>query len=712
MRNKLLITILFLTGFLFIYRSAAPSDLPVLDSLEYELKKAQSDSARLYILFNLGWTARGVNPARAKEYCDTAVQFALKIPDKNMFARLLNVYGIIYKITGNYDSSIIYHDSAFRTFSLLGNKKGEAGSLFNLANMYGYQGDYVKSHQNLLLANKLFEEIGDTQGISVSLMNMGINYHLQKNYNKAYEFFLKASSLLYLINDYYSLGVVIMNIGTIHTEMKNYDSALTCFHRAISLYEKVQYDKGIANCYENIGAVHIILKNHVQGEDNILKALEFYEKAGMHEGIITANNYLGENFLKLENYHKALKHFIRAKEAGEFSGDIFNLVDIYQNLSKAYAGLEDYSHAFEYLKKYVTIKDSTLGIESQNQLTEMQTKYETEKKEKENELLRKDKQLKEGEINHQRLFILFIAAGLVLIFLLSVLIYRGYLLKKKANLELNRKNVTITRQKEEIENQKSVIEEKNRNITDSIYYAQRIQEAILPPKDLIKKIFPQSFIIYKPKDIICGDFYFLTSVNQYFLFAVADCTGHGVPGALMSMIGNDLLNDIINDKHVTTSAMVLEELDAKLMNVLNPQGKLSDVKDGMDIAFCAFNTATGELQFAGANRPLLIFKNGNLLECKPNKQPIGESGRKKEKFINQNISTEKGDQIFIFSDGFADQIGGANNKKLMTKGFKELLTNVSTLPMEEQEKTLDNYFESWKGGGEQMDDVTVMGIRV
>lgn len=286
--------------------------------------------------------------------------------------------------------------------------------------------------------------------------------------------------------------------------------------------------------------------------------------------------------------------------------------------------------------------------------------------------------------------------------------------KEKQKILETQKEVLEVQVKErthEILEQKKIIEEKNKDITDSINYAKRIQDTFLPAKELKYKIFSNAFVFFKPKDIVSGDFYWFTEKNGKRIIAACDCTGHGVPGALMSMIGNNILNQIINENGITSPDEILNQLNIEVRKALK-QGQQSETKDGMDIALLTFNSET-EIEYAGAQRPLWIIRNNELEEIKADKFSIGgiQSGNEK-KFTKHILSLSKDDCIYIFSDGFADQFGGPEGKKFMSKQLKNVLLANHTLPILEQENILNKTIESWKGGREQIDDILIIGIKI
>ncbi|MBS1652461.1 MAG: SpoIIE family protein phosphatase [Bacteroidetes bacterium] len=266
--------------------------------------------------------------------------------------------------------------------------------------------------------------------------------------------------------------------------------------------------------------------------------------------------------------------------------------------------------------------------------------------------------------------------------------------------------------KKQIEASNQIISRKNKDILDSITYARRIQTAILAPKEDVFAVFTNAFILYNPKDIVSGDFYYFSKTDNGAVIAAADCTGHGVPGALMSMIGNDLLSHIIREVKENEPAKILDLLHKGVTNILKQDEKNIDTKDGMDIALLNFDESMLKVQYAGAYRPLYIVRNKTIIEYKANKFPIGNKQQERSNFTNNEIELQKGDMCYVFTDGYADQFGGDKGKKFMMKRFSDLLLQICELDVNEQEKILKKSFEKWMGAQEQVDDVLVIGIRI
>ncbi len=292
-----------------------------------------------------------------------------------------------------------------------------------------------------------------------------------------------------------------------------------------------------------------------------------------------------------------------------------------------------------------------------------------------------------------------LAGGVAVLILLSLLLFSRFRSKQQIAKVLENKNREITHQKDEI--------------TDSINYAKRIQDSILAPMHSVKQVLPRSFILYMPKDVVSGDFYWVEEEGGHRIFASVDCTGHGVPGALMSVVGFNLLNRAVKEMHLTKPSEILRELDYGVNKLLRQSDEGNTVKDGMDISLCSYNPETHVLQYAGVFNPLYMVRNGQLSQVTADKSPIGVNvDGVVDTYTNHEIHMLPGDMVYLFSDGYADQFGGPKGKKLKYKRLRELLVQISDKSVEEQEITLRGEFNYWKGDLEQVDDVLIIGMRV
>jgi serine phosphatase RsbU (regulator of sigma subunit) len=319
-------------------------------------------------------------------------------------------------------------------------------------------------------------------------------------------------------------------------------------------------------------------------------------------------------------------------------------------------------------------------------------------------------------LEKQKIILYFVLFALVLASFLVYYIYRGYKIKKEANIKLEEKNRTISAQKDEIEKQRDIaaaqrdqIAYQKKHITDSIMYAKRIQTALIPSLELFSDKLDH-FVIYKPLAIVSGDFYWVSSKDNIQVIIAADCTGHGVPGAFMSMLGVTMLNEIVNGKNIIMPDQILEQLRQGVIKSLKQVVDEDTVKDGMDISICTVDFEQNTLWYAGANNPLYLVRGGELTHYRPDKMPVAIH-YKMQPFTLNKIDLQKGDAFYIFSDGFCDQFGGPHEKKFMSAKLKETVVEITAQPMIEQGKILDKIFEDWRGENPQVDDVTLIGVR-
>ena len=615
------------------------------------------------------WQDNAGNFLNANNYLYKVIELAHQINDSQSIATATNKIAHNFYRYGSYDSSLKYSIKAIRLNQQIKNKQGEYNSLNTAANVYTALG----------------------------------------NYKKALECFKQNYDVALQLNDDKSISTVLNNIGLAYQGLKNDTAALEYFLKGFASSKRVGKDWEAASCL-NIGGAYQELQQYNKAIQYYQKTIEISNQINFHIGIVYANNALGSLYVKTQQYNKAIECLLTSLAIVRKMGAKPQLNETYKYLALAYRGLNDFKKADEYFQLHTQIKDSLLNESTSKQVTEMQTKYETETKEKTIQLLNKDQKLKDTEIGKQRVVRNYLIGLGLLILLLALVLVRANKNKQKANEILTNQKEEILLQRDLIDTQKTVLEHQKKEITDSINYAQRIQHAIHAPMAEIKKHLPDSFILYKPKDIVSGDFYWFDAKNEICYIAAADCTGHGIPGAMMTMIGTILMNEILSNKKLNQPAAILKQLNY-LLDITYRQAKIAD---GMDISLCAFNTKTNELQYAAANRPLYLIKKdaAEVEEIKANKTAIGSITQIDYEFTNHSIQLQTGDVFYLFSDGYADQFGGSKEKKLTTKKFKEILLSLKNQPMQQQGDYLSNYIVTWRHKLEQVDDLLIIGVRV
>jgi len=725
-------------------------------------------------LQKMGWVecAYKGNFEKADEYSNKSLNAFETLSEKSDDVKLqkkvkkgisdcYNNIGVIYYFQGNYIKSIEHYQKSLEIKEELGDRIGTSDNLNNIGLVFLEQGIYDKTMEYYLKSLKIREELGDKKRLSSSYGNIGLVNWKQGNHDKAMEYYEKALIIKEKLGDKNGISQCYNNIGIIHKEQGNYDKAVEYYLKTIKILEELGDKFGMARCFNNIGFVLTDQGNSSANtkirKDRYDKAIEFYLKslkieeelndkngiALVYESIASLQIILADSAssgasMQMAHLNSALQYGNKSyKMALEIEAIPLQL-NAAVVLQKVYTKMGMYKDAIKYAEIVIASKGIMFNEEKTKSLTEMQTKYETEKKQQEIE--KQQLVIEKQEINNRRqrnqrnFFIVgsFLLASLVLV------VFSGYQQKKRSNTIISDKNVQLEQANEEIAAQRDMVTEQRDHIekihielTSSIRYASYIQGAVLPSSEQMADLLGDHFVLFKPKDIVSGDFYWATKVKQWLVFCVADCTGHGVPGAFMSMLGISYLNDIVHKEQITTASEVLNRLRESVIAALKQKGESGGQKDGMDMGLCVINTETYQMQFAGSYNPCWIVKNLNypderliehnfndgstvncsIIQLKPDKMPIAIH-KHMEPYTNQLVKLFPGDQIYLLSDGFEDQFGGPDGKKFMVKNLREFIVANSYLPMEEQCELLDTTLEGWKGSMEQVDDITIMGIKV
>lgn len=675
-----------------------------VDSLKKCLLNSKVDTQKVNTLHELCKRHLFSDAKMALRYGQEACKLSEKLDFKKGCAKSLHNIGIVYYNIGNYDSALYFFSSSLKIKRIIKDKKGMASSYNNMGAIYDYRGDYNKAIAHYISSLKVNEELKNYEGALSAANNIGNVLSQQHNAKDAIKYY--RISLDYSKRAQKNKGIAdaLINIGNVKFDINENDSALMYYNLSKPLYLIEGDQERIATLYNSFGAWYYKSNQLDSSFHYFQKAKTLYEGVQNKQGLAEVYNHIGKIYLNKGDVVNAEKYFVDGLSFTKELGSKDFEASYYQSLAMLYSKKGDYNKAYTYHVLFYDIKDSLITKESLKQIADMNVKYESEKKEQEIHILNKEKELQNSNLKKQRLIIIISIIGLMIAVLLSLFVWKS--------LKTTRKQKSIIeKQKKLVEEKNLIVEEKNKNIIDSINYAKRIQLALLKEEDHVSEHLPEHFILYKAKDIVSGDFYWAFERNDYWYIAVADCTGHGVPGAFMSMLGIAFLNEIAAVSEFLSPATILSMLRDKIAKELGQNGKEGGSKDGMDISLACFNKKTQELQWAGANNPLYILKGNTLTEIKGNKQPIGYHENMKP-FTNHEMKLGKDDLIFLFTDGFSDQFGGPKGKKFKHSQFKELLMSVSTQPMEKQKEILNNEFEAWKSFHEQTDDVCVIGVRV
>ncbi len=575
---------------------------------------------------------------------------------------------------------------------------GMADTYVNLGSAFQQQEDYKSARDLFFKALNIYEKLGDKRGYAITCNNIGHQYEQEKDYKQSLAYHTKSIAAWRELDNSLYLGYSLNNIGVNLDRIGQSDSALINYNIALSIFQQIDSQEDVAWTYNLIGKLFQDKKDIKQAEPYLTKA------------------YLLADELNLISTKK----------------------DISENLFHLYSKKADYKKALSFYIKHIQLKETLKNDETKKIMLTKQLTYQYEKQAAADSVITAEaKKVTDAQISAQKAqlkqektqrFTLYI--GVFVLILFGAFMFNRFKVTKKQKL-------VIEAQKQEVEQQKSVVEiahqeleEKNKEITDSIQYAKRIQNAILPPLKVVKEYLSESFILYKPKDIVAGDFYWLETISSrhsaldaespneqiagqahndgsIVLFAAADCTGHGVPGAMVSVVCNNGLNRSVREYGLTDPAKILNKTREIVISEFEKSE--DEVKDGMDIALCSLEGTT--LKYAGANNPLWIIRKGEIIETKADKQPIGKFDELLP-YTTHTFQLQKGDSIYIFSDGYVDQFGGEKGKKFKAAAFRTLLLSIQDKPMQEQQKVINTAFEDWRGNLEQIDDVCIIGVKI
>jgi serine phosphatase RsbU (regulator of sigma subunit) len=658
-----------------------------IDSLLILLKNDQPDTNKVNHLNDLGWALMNQNPDTAiflGNQASTIIEKLLYLPknvQRTFLAKTYSNLGIYYSLKDDNPRAIDFCRKAIKLNEELGNNKNLVKNFSNMGIAYMQQGAFPEALAYSFRSLKMAQKFGMKKTIAVQISTIGSIYMEQGNYVLALEHSLKALRIKEELGDKKGISFTLANIGNIYFGLGNYNRSLEYNFRAFQIAKEFENKVLMAQIFTNIASIYIKQKKYKNAYDSLYTVFPIY---------FILDSKSGEQYL-----------YLTLSELYESSN-----VPLLDTIGGKLLNMEQMRlRSIYYFKRAVEIEDLIFNDEFKKQMELKEVTNEFDKKEEiVKAQIRKQQAVEEAKNQKQTMITLFVAFGFLLVMFFAGFIFRSLRITRKQKQLIESKRA-------ETEIQKKIIEEKNKDITDSIHYAKRIQDALLREETHVSMHLPEHFILFLPKDIVSGDFYWGAEKQQYWYFAAVDCTGHGVPGAVMSMLSISFLNDIISSKELLSPAEILNRLRDKVIKELRQTGEEGGSKDGMDISLCRLNLKTNELQWAGANNALNLIRNGKLEEIKADKQPIGYYPESRP-FTNHEIQLQKGDSIYIYSDGYADQFGGPKGKKFKYKQLEDLILANNLLLMKDQKEIFKKNFLQWKGSLEQVDDVCLFGVRV
>lgn len=664
------------------------------------------DTVRLEAIKKYSWDKyMFTNPDSAIVIAKIQLKYAELKGDKKYMSSAFNSIGVANYFLGNQNLAIEAYDKAYILSKEAGYINGMSTNLCNKALIYSDQSNYQPAIETYFKAIKIFEETNDSLKLGQIYNNMAIIYNEQKYNDLALEYYKKSLDIKKNIGDPVEIGAAITNLGAFYADIKKYEKADLLYTEALALCEKENYRPGIAIIYANRSDLYSEIDSKIE-ESLILrlKALEIYKELGDKSKIAVQELGLGNYYLRKHNLFLAEKYFNTALETFLVNGELHEAQITSEALYKLHAEANDFKKSLEFFEMTSTLADSLRSIANKDASLKLKYEFDYGKKvlsdsiefakREEVNLLRLSEQEAQIDKDRTQKYALFGGIGLMLVF--GAFAYRTYQRKK-------RDHDVITLQHHELE-------ESHHEIRQSIDYAKRLQDVFLPSEVVLNKHFPQHFILFKPKDVVSGDFYWFEydEASKTKIMAVADCTGHGVPGALVSIVCSNALNKAVKELKIIEPDKILHKTRALVIETFTKAGK--DVRDGMDITICAIKGKS--VKMAGANNGLWLVNDqeDDIIEVKANRQPVGWQEELKP-FTQEEITVNKGDTLYMLTDGFQDQFGGEKGKKLKKTALKSFLVEIQNQDMVSQEKLLDAKFENWRGNNEQIDDVCMMGIR-
>lgn len=548
------------------------------------------------------------------------------------------------------DAALRYLNDSLQWFSSNKGEKGYLRAMLLEGNIHESFGNYDKALALWLEALKASKEQDDRESEAEACSQLGLVYSRLGNYDKSLRFLNSGLKLREEMNEWNAAASSLNRIGMVMRKMKKYEESLDYYFKSLEIRKKNNQKAAIPWTLLGIATTCEESGRTDEALRYFLEGCSNGDQRCTLQCRMGAGRIYSKSGEKLKAEEMLLESLNIAKEMKAQS----LVAEAYSSLAAHYESAGESGKALKNYRLYQETRESLLSEEAQSRLRNVEVSHAIEKSEQEKEIFRL-------------------------------------------------KNV-------ELKNAYEIIAAKNKDITDSISYAKRIQNALLPDLTDINGLKDQLFILYLPKDVISGDFYWFTEINGKIIIAAGDCTGHGVPGALMSMLGISFLDEIVNKRRIEDPGKILDELSLEIQRALRQHGENAGSKDGMDISLCIYDANERLLRYSGANNNMYLVRKDQLMEYKADRMPAGYSGSEGRTFTQNEIATIPGDIIYLFSDGFADQFGGVNNKKFKYSAFKELLLSIHMLPLKEQRSALERSFISWKGENTQVDDVMIVGL--
>jgi len=592
----------------------------------------------------------------------------------------LSNIGNVYETTYDFNKAINYYEKSAEVKDNINDRPGLSDVMDNIGNLYYKQRYLEKSIDSYKKSAALNEQLNKQDNLGSNYNKLGVAYYKMGNYDEAEKYYQKSLEIKLQTGNNKDVSMTFNNLGNLNLDQNKYKKAITFYEKSLELKDKINYTYGKAVSLYNLGNAYKQLNINTKAIENFEASRKISEDNNFEELLARNIKALSELYLLVNAADKASEYKALLSVSDYADIDINDPV----TESQIDSGMGESEKVIKYLTEEVLRQK------------EMFEKQATER-ERENKINSQRIRIKNLQIKRQRIVVGSLAMVIALILAALFLFYRQIVQKKRANVVLTQKNTVISKQQ--------------KLITDNMKSASVIQKAAMPPDNLISTELSEFFVLNMPKDIVSGDFYWMDKRESKLFVAVADCTGHGVQGAVVSMLGIALLNEIVNKSYSKKPGEILDQLSIKIKHSLHQSGDIEEIREGMDIVLLKIDRKSNRIEFAGANNPVYIVRNGEIIEEKGDRNPIGYYS-KGTLFETKILETKKGDSLYMFSDGYIDQLGGDNLKKFLPKRFREILKEINDMPMNERKEILMSKFNEWRGDYQQVDDIMILGIRI
>jgi len=706
-----------------------------LDSLKKVVSSKEIDSLKTDAYYKLANAYYEQDSDSAILFYNKCIELTRKTQNDALRFNALNDLSFLYLNSSSFikakegyveclEIAISKNDSAW-----LSSTHGYLGSLYLQIELNDKAIYHLKEACKYINNKKQPDEAGKLNG------RIGNFYLSQEYYDDAERYYMKAIAYFNVNKTVKGIIIATQNLGVIEKRRKNYDKAIAYYNQALESYESINYLVGVGQCLANIGNIYSEKKEYGIALRNLNDALAIFKQTNHLNDEVLCYVEICDLYNRQKDFSHAIKTINKAKVYLDSIPNNDNTkIAVLDELHKTNRNLGNIDLAYKYLLEYQTLNDTLNKLNSKAKVETLRIQYEVEQKDRDIKLLTVENELKDARIRRKSQFQLFylVVIGLSSIALLLLIIL--FSIKNRANKNLIAKNSEILQQKEEIEAQREEIEaqrddleiqrsiavqqrdeitRQKKNITDSIAYAKHIQMAMLPNDSEIKLVIPDGFVFFKPLDIVSGDFYWVNQSDHQSVIAVADCTGHGVPGAFMSVMGINFLNSLVVEQGITKPGDVLTNLNQYVISALSHADSNLQDKDGMDISLCCVDRSKMEMQYSCAKIKILIWRRGEVIQLETSKYSIGKSPFiERITFDTNTISIQTDDMVYLMSDGYVDQFGGKDRVKFLSSRFKKILLEIAHLSPDNQERIISKTISDWQGSYPQIDDILIVGFRI